>query len=126
MRFTYPAIFSGREIEGIEFTFQGGKVVKASATKNEDALLRLLDTDSGARYLGELGIGTNPGITRFTNNTLFDEKIMGTFHLAVGASYPETGGKNVSSVHEDIVCDLTDGEIVVDGDLFYQNGDFVI
>lgn len=126
VRFTYPAIITGREVTGIEFYFEGGQVVKASASKNEPALLGMLDTDSGARYLGELGIGTNPGITQFTRNTLFDEKILGTFHLAVGASYPETGGRNVSAVHEDIVCDLRDGEITVDGELFYRNSDFVI
>ncbi len=126
VRFTYPAIIQGREVTGVEFTFEEGKVVKASTTKNEEALIALLDTDSGSRYLGELGIGTNPGIKRFTHNTLFDEKIQGTFHLAVGASYPETGGKNESSVHADIVCDLHDGEIVVDDELFYRNGDFVM
>jgi aminopeptidase len=126
VRFTYPAVLSNREVTGIEFTFEDGKVVKATATKNDDALQGLLDTDAGSRFLGELGIGTNPGITRFTKNALFDEKIQGTFHLAVGASYPETGGRNQSSVHEDIVCDLRDGEIVVDGEVFYRNGDFVI
>ena len=126
VRFTYPAVIGGREVTGIELTFENGKVVKASATKNEEALHGLLETDAGSRYLGELGIGTNPGITRFTRNMLFDEKIQGTFHLALGASYPETGGKNESSIHEDIVCDLKDGEITVDGETFYRNGDFVI
>lgn len=126
VRFTYPAVIGGREVTGIEFFFEEGKVVKATARKNEEALLGLLDTDPGARFLGELGIGTNPGITRFTKNALFDEKIQGTFHLAVGASYPETGGVNESGIHEDIVCDLHDGEIVVDGETFYRNGEFVI
>lgn len=126
VRFTYPATIAGREVNGIEFYFESGKVVKATATKNESALLGLLDTDEGARYLGEVGIGTNPGIARFTHNTLFDEKIQGTFHLAVGASYPDTGGRNVSAIHEDIVCDLHEGEITVDGELFYHNGNFVI
>ncbi|HEX8683936.1 MAG TPA: aminopeptidase [Ardenticatenaceae bacterium] len=126
VRFTYPAVLGGREVTGIEFTFEEGKVVKASATKNEEALLEMLETDPGARFLGELGIGTNPGITRFTRNTLFDEKIQGTFHLAVGMSYPDTGGVNQSGIHEDIVCDLKDGEITVDGELFYRNGEFVV
>jgi aminopeptidase len=126
VRFTYPAIIQGREVSGIEFTFKDGKVVEAKAKKNQDALLKLLDTDAGSRYLGEVGIGTNPGITRFTHNLLFDEKIQGTFHLAVGASYPETGGKNKSTIHQDIVCDLNDGEIIVDGEVFYRHGDFVI
>lgn len=124
VRFTYPAVIGGREVTGIEFTFEDGKVTKATAKKNEEALLGLLETDPGARYLGELGIGTNPGITRFTRNALFDEKIQGTFHLAVGASYPDTGGTNQSGIHEDIVCDLKDGEITVDGELFYRNGEF--
>ncbi|HBY99512.1 MAG TPA: aminopeptidase [Chloroflexi bacterium] len=126
VRFTYPALISGREVTGIELFFEDGRVVKASATKNESALLSLLETDPGARHVGELGIGTNPGITRFTRNTLFDEKIQGTFHLALGASYLDTGGQNVSAIHEDLVCDLHDGEIIVDGDLLYQNGDFVV
>jgi aminopeptidase len=126
VRFTYPVMLDGREITGIEFAFEDGKVVKVSATKNEAALLALLDTDPGARYLGELGIGTNPGITRFTRNMLFDEKIQGTFHLALGASFPETGAKNESAIHVDIVCDLHDGEIIVDGDRFYRDGGFVI
>lgn len=126
VRFTYPAIIQGREVSGIELTFKNGKVVKATAKKNQDALIRLLDTDPGARFLGELGIGTNPGIQQFTRNMLFDEKIQGTFHLALGASYPETGGVNKSGIHEDIVCDLKDGEILVDGETFYRHGRFVI
>lgn len=125
VRFTYP-LSIGREVDGIEFTFEGGKVERATATKNQDALLKLLDTDGGSRYLGEWGIGTNPGITRFSRNLLFDEKMHGTFHLAIGASYPETGGKNESAIHVDMICDLHDGEIVVDGELFYRNGEFVI
>lgn len=126
VRFTYPLIVQGREVEGVEFTFEKGKVVKAKAKKNEDALNVLLGTDEGARFLGELGIGTSPNITRFTRSMLFDEKIKGTFHLAVGHSYPETGGKNESAIHVDLICDLHDGEIVVDGEVFYRNGDFAI
>ncbi|MDQ4077641.1 MAG: aminopeptidase [Chloroflexota bacterium] len=125
VRFTYPALIKEREVSGIELTFEAGKVVKATATKNEEALIGLLETDPGARYLGELGIGTNPGIQQFTRNALFDEKIQGTFHLALGKSYPETGGVNESSIHEDIVCDISDGEILVDGEVFYRRGDFV-
>lgn len=126
VRFTYPAVLQGREVSGIEFTFEEGKVVRATAKKNQEALEGLLETDAGARFLGEFGIGTNPGIRTFTRNALFDEKIQGTFHLAIGASYPETGGLNVSAIHEDIVCDLNDGEIIVDGELFYRNGEFEI
>ncbi len=126
VRFTYPLIVQGREVEGVEFTFEKGKVVKATARKNEDALTALLETDSGARYLGELGIGTSPNITRFTRSMLFDEKIKGTFHLAIGRSYPETGGRNISAIHIDLICDLHDGEMVVDGETFYRNGDFAL
>jgi aminopeptidase len=124
VRFTYPLIMQGREVEGVEFTFEKGKVAKATAKKNEEALNALLETDGGARFLGELGIGTSPNITRFTRSMLFDEKIKGTFHLAVGHSYPETGGRNESAIHVDLICDLHDGEIAVDGEVFYRNGDF--
>lgn len=125
VRFTYP-LYIGREVDGIEFTFQDGKVERATATKNQDALIKLLDTDGGSRYLGEWGIGTNPGITRFSRHMLFDEKMQGTFHLAIGASFPETGGMNKSAIHVDMVCDLHDGEIAVDGEVVYRNGEFVI
>lgn len=126
VRFTYPLIVQGREVEGVEFTFENGKIVKATAKKNEGALIALLDTDAGSRFLGELGIGTSPNINRFTRSMLFDEKIKGTFHLAAGRSYPETGGKNESAIHVDFICDLHEGEIVVDGEVFYRNGDFAI
>jgi len=125
--FSYPAIHQGREVTGVRLWFEGGKVVKASATKNEDFLLKTLDTDEGARYVGEFAIGTNAGITRFTHQILFDEKIGGSFHMAVGAGYPETGSKNESSIHWDMICDLRDGgEIWVDDELLYKNGRFVI
>jgi len=126
IRFRYPAIYSGQEITDIELWFEKGKVVKEQASKNGALLTALLDTDAGARFLGELGIGTNYGIQRFTKNMLFDEKIGGTFHLAVGASYPETGGRNESGVHWDMLCDMNDAEVHVDGDLFYKNGKPVI
>jgi aminopeptidase len=127
VRFTYPAIHGGREVEGVELRFESGRVVEARATKNQDYLISLLDSDPGARYLGEFAIGTNYGITRFTKSILFDEKIGGTFHLAVGAGYPETGSKNESSLHWDFICDLReDSEIWVDGVLFYKNGQFQV
>jgi aminopeptidase len=127
VRFTYPAITGGREVDGIELRFEEGKVVKATAKKNEAYLLEMLETDPGARYLGEFAIGTNHGIQRFTKNILFDEKIGGSFHLAVGAGYPETGSKNESAIHWDMICDMQDGgEIIVDGELFYRSGEFVI
>jgi aminopeptidase len=122
VRFKYPAIYAGQEVSDIELWFENGKVVKETASKNQALLTTLLDTDPGARYLGEWGIGTNYGIQRFTKNMLFDEKIGGTIHLAVGASYPESGGKNDSGVHWDMLCDMADAEVLVDGELFYKNG----
>lgn len=125
VRYTYPAIVQGREVDGIELTFQDGKVVKATATKNEPFLLRMLNTDPGARYLGEFAIGTNYEIDRFTRNILFDEKIGGSFHTAVGAGYPETGNTNRSQIHWDMICDLHQGsEILLDGEVIYKNGQF--
>jgi aminopeptidase len=125
--FTYPAIYSGREVTGVELWFEKGKVVNACAAKNEDFLIQTLDTDEGARFVGEFAIGTNEGISRFTRQILFDEKIGGSFHMAVGSGYPETGSLNQSSVHWDMICDLRNGgEIRVDGELLYQNGKFVL
>ncbi len=127
VRFTYPAVHGGREVEGVELEFKDGRVVGARAKKNEDYLLALLDSDSGARYLGEFAIGTNYGIQRFTRSILFDEKIGGSFHMAVGSGYPESGSKNVSSLHWDFICDMRqDSEIWVDGELFYRNGEFQV
>jgi aminopeptidase len=126
VRFTYPALYGGREVDGVELVFEGGRVVKATAKKNEAFLHRMLETDEGARRLGELGIGTNFAIRRFTRNILFDEKLGGTFHLALGAAYPETGGTNQSAIHWDLICDLKEGEIVVDGEVLYRDGKFLI
>ena len=127
VNFTYPAIRSGREVEGVRLEFKDGKVVKASAEKNEEYLLSQLETDEGAKYLGEFAIGTNYGIQQFTKSILFDEKIGGTFHMAVGAGYPETGSKNKSSIHWDFICDVKeDSEIRVDGELLYKDGEFQI
>jgi len=126
VRFTYPAISQGRVVEGIELTFEEGRVVKATARKNQDFLLQMLDSDPGARYLGEFAIGTNFQIDKFTGNILFDEKIGGTFHMAVGAGYPETGSRNKSAIHWDMICDLRqDSEILVDSEVVYRNGEFV-
>ncbi len=125
--FTYPAIYDGREVTGIRLWFERGKVVKATADKNEVFLNKVLDTDTGARYLGEFAFGTNEGITKFTRQILFDEKIGGSFHLAVGAGYPETGSNNESAVHWDMVCDLRrGGHVEVDGVTIYENGKFII
>jgi len=127
VRFTYPAIRGGREVDGVEFEFVDGKVVAARAAKNEAYLLSQLDSDPGARYLGEFAVGTNYQIQRFTKSILFDEKIGGTIHMAVGAGYPETGSRNQSAVHWDFICDMRrDSEIVIDGELFYRNGEFQV
>jgi aminopeptidase len=125
--FSYPAIYQGREVAGVRLWFEDGQVVQATADKNEDFLLQTIDTDPGARYVGEFAIGTNKGITRFTRQILFDEKINGSFHMALGRSYPETGGKNVSAIHWDMICDMrAGGEIWVDDELLYKNGEFAI
>jgi aminopeptidase len=126
VRFSYPAIFNNNEVIDIELWFQDGKVVKEKAAKGEAFLTEMLNSDTGARILGELGIGTNYGIQRFTKNMLFDEKIGGTIHLAVGMGFPECGGKNESAIHWDMLCDMSEGEILADGELFYKNGEFVI
>jgi aminopeptidase len=125
--FSYPAIHQGREVTGVQLWFEEGRVVRASAEKNEPFLLQTLDTDEGSRYVGEFAIGTNEGITRFTSQILFDEKINGSFHMALGAGYPETGSKNESAIHWDMICDLRDGgEIWVDDELLYEDGQFAI
>ncbi len=124
--FGVPAAVAGREISGARLRFEEGKVVEASAEKGEEYLMSLLDADGGSRYLGELGIGTNYGIPRASANVLFDEKLGGTVHLAIGRSYAETGGKNDSSVHTDLVCDLREGgELYADGELIQENGRFL-
>jgi aminopeptidase len=125
--FSYPAIYGGQSVEGIRLEFDEGRVVDAKAEKNEEFLVKTLDTDPGARVLGELGIGTNYGITGFTGEILLDEKIGGTIHLALGASYPESGGKNESAVHWDMVCDLRrGGRITVDGDALMEDGKLLV
>ena len=125
--FSYPAIHGGREVTGVRLWFEHGRVVKASAEKNEAFLIQTLDTDAGARFVGEFAIGTNDAITSFTREILFDEKISGSFHIALGAGYPETGSKNESAIHWDMICDLRDGgEIWVDDKLLYRSGKFVI
>jgi aminopeptidase len=125
--FHLPATYAGREVAGVRFRFEGGRVVDASAEKGEEFLLEMLDTDEGARRLGELGIGTNYGITEGTGEILLDEKIGGTVHLAVGRSYPDTGGLNESAIHWDMICDLRrGGRIEVDGETLQEDGRFVI
>jgi len=125
VRFGYPAIYGGREVVDIELWFEEGRVVKEQAQKGQDLLTTLLDTDDGSRILGEIGIGTNYGIKKFTKNMLFDEKLGGTIHLAVGAGFPEVGSQNKSGLHWDMLCDMAESEITVDGELFYKDGKFV-
>jgi aminopeptidase len=126
IRFKYPAIYDGQEVTDIELWFEDGKVVKEKAQKNQELLTSLLNTDGGARILGEWGIGTNYGIKRFSKNMLFDEKIGGTIHFAVGLGFPECGGKNKSGLHWDMLCDMAESEINIDGELFYKDGKIVI
>lgn len=132
VRYSFPAVYHGREVDDIELTFEKGRVVDAKASKNQGFLIDMLDQDPGARSVGEIAIGTNYQITEYTKNTLFDEKIGGTFHVAVGAGYPETGNHNASGLHWDMVCDLrtdagagTGGTITVDNEVISQDGRFV-
>ncbi len=125
IRFDFPVCHAGREIDGIRLTFRRGKVVEAHAAKNNAFLQQMLGVDPGARRLGELGIGTNFGIQRFIKNILFDEKIGGTIHLALGQSYAETGGTNKSAIHWDMIKDLRKGgTVLVDGREFQKDGRF--
>jgi aminopeptidase len=122
----FPAMYFGHEVSEVRLVFEAGLVVEASAASGEDFLLRTLDTDEGARRLGELGIGCNPGIQRFSKNVGFDEEIDGTVHLAIGNSYSSTGGRNVSSVHWDMVKDLHNaGRLYFDGRLAQAGGRWV-
>jgi aminopeptidase len=127
IRFSYPAVYGGREVEDVRLEFKKGRVVKESATRNQEYLTAMLNMDKGARGVGEIAIGTNYEIKRFTKNILFDEKIGGTCHLACGASIVEAGGKNKSGLHWDMVCNMRkNGRITADGKVIYRNGKFVI
>jgi aminopeptidase len=124
----FPAVYNGREVRGIRLRFEGGGVVDASAEANEEFLLEMLDLDDGSRRLGELGIGCNPGITQHMKNTLFDEKIDGTVHLALGNGLPEVGGTNVSQLHWDIVKDIRaeGSRIELDGRTVQESGRWLL
>ena len=127
IHFSFPAVRGGREVEGVTLYFTDGKVIKAEAARGADYLHEMLNLDDGAGFLGEVAIGNNYSIQRYTKNVLFDEKIGGTCHLALGASYPETGGRNRSSLHWDMVCDLRqEGEIYADGERIYEKGRWLI
>ena len=126
VRFSYPAVYMNREVEDVELTFENGRVVSATAKKDEAFLNEILKTDEGANIAGEFAIGTNYNIKQFTRNILFDEKIGGTIHIAIGAGIGEAGGRNKSAIHWDMICDMTDGEILADGILFYKKGKWII
>ncbi len=127
IRFTFPGVYAGREVADIRLEFRAGTVVQATAARGEDLLNQLLGMDEGARRLGEAAFGTNYNITNFSRNTLFDEKIGGTIHLALGESFAEIGGQNHSALHWDMVCDLRQGgEVFADGELIYRDGKFLI
>ncbi|GAC1354603.1 MAG: aminopeptidase [Ktedonobacteraceae bacterium] len=126
VRFTYPAVYNGNEVADVRLTFKDGKVVEALAGRGLDFLNAMLDMDEGSRFLGEVAFGLNYNVKQFTKDILFDEKIGGTMHMALGESYPETGGKNESGLHWDMVCDLHEGKVYADGQLCYENGKFVI
>ncbi|MBI2105941.1 aminopeptidase [Candidatus Woesearchaeota archaeon] len=126
IKFDYPSIYDGREIRNISLEFKKGKVIKFSASKNQNMLKAALESDKNASYVGEFGIGVNPYITRFTNNLLFDEKISGTIHLALGYAYRENGGGNDSIVHWDIVKDMKKASIILDGKIVQENGKWKI
>jgi len=127
IQFSFPGISNGREVEDIRLTFKDGKVIDATAAKGEDLLHQMLETDPGARYVGEIAIGTNYQIRHFVKHMLFDEKIGGTVHLAIGRSLPESGGVNESVVHWDMLCDMrSQGRILADGETIYERGRFVL
>ena len=130
VRYTFPTAHLGHEVDDVRLTFEDGRVVKADAARGLEFLETMLDSDPGARVLGEVAVGNNYGVQRFTRSTLYDEKIGGTFHLALGNAYPETGGTNISAVHWDMVCDMRPdaggGAIYADGVLIHENGQWVI
>lgn len=124
--YSFPSFHGGREVRDIYLEFKRGRVVKAKASKGEKFLKSMLSMDKGASRIGEFSFGTNYAIKKYTNNTLFDEKIGGTIHIAVGSGYPETGSKNKSGLHWDMVLDMRkDGEVYADGELIYKNGKFI-
>jgi aminopeptidase len=125
VRFTVRSAPAGIDVDGVELELRDGEVIRARAAVGDDYLQRALATDDGSRLLGEIGIGTNFGIVRPTGTILFDEKIGGTVHLALGRSYPETGGKNKSALHWDLICDLrAGGRLTADGEVVQENGRF--
>ncbi|HKP17902.1 MAG TPA: aminopeptidase [Gaiellaceae bacterium] len=125
--FDVPTELDGDAVDGIRLTLRGGRIEQATAEQGEDVLLAALEMDEGARFVGELGIGCNEGITRPARSILFDEKMGGTIHMAIGASYPHVGGKNKSTLHWDLVKDLRrEGRIELDGEVVQENGTWLI
>jgi aminopeptidase len=126
VKVTFPTILKNTEVQGIELQFQNGAVTRATAAQNESFLKAMIDQDPGARYVGEVALGTNYGITRSINNILFDEKIGGSFHIALGKGYPETGNDNNSALHWDLVTDMRkSGKLFLDGELLFEKGKFL-
>ena len=126
IRFTYPGVFHAREVDDVRLRFEAGEVVEATASSGQEFLREMIAMDEGARRVGEFAFGLNEGVAIFTRNTLFDEKIGGTMHLALGTAYPETGGLNRSALHWDLICDLRSGsEVLADGELIYSDGQFL-
>jgi aminopeptidase len=126
IRYTFPAIFQGREVSDVRLRFEGGRVVAAEASEGEAYLRQLLELDAGARIVGEVAFGLNYEIDRFTRNILLDEKIGGTMHLALGAGFAQAGGQNSSALHWDMICDLREeGEVYADGELVWKAGSFL-
>ena len=126
IRFTYPAVFQGREVDDVRLVFREGVVVEATAARGQDYLEQMIAIDDGARRVGEFAFGLNDAVSSFTRNILFDEKIGGTVHLALGTAYPESGGLNRSALHWDMICDLRTGsEVYADGELVYRDGRFL-
>lgn len=125
--FDYPQIYRGNEAQKVLLTLKNGKIIDAKAEKGEEYLNNMLDTDEGSRFVGEIAIGTNEMVQEVTGNILFDEKIGGSIHMAAGASYPDTGGKNVSGLHWDLIKNMKNGgKIFADDELIYENGKFLI
>ena len=123
--FTYPAVWRGIEVEGVRLKFKKGEVIEATAIKGEEHLKKILEVDEGAKRVGEFAFGLNYSINKFTKIILFDEKIGGTLHLALGAAYPETGGKNKSAIHWDMIKDLRKAKVYADGELIYEKRKFI-
>ena len=126
VRFSYPAVFRGRQVDDVRLRFRSGEVVEARADRGQDFLEEMIGVDEGARHVGELAFGLNDAVRIFTRNILFDEKMGGTVHLALGEAYAECGGENRSALHWDMICDLRSGsEVHADGELVYRDGRFL-